>query len=69
MTKWIAAFAAVTLVATPAVAQASRTGAPVDEAEAFDGGSAVPWILALVMAVGAALILLDDNDDNAPVSP
>ena len=68
MTKWIAALAAASLAATPAVAQAGRAPAPVDEAESLGGGNTVAWIFALVMAVGAVLILLDDDDD-APVSP
>jgi hypothetical protein len=69
MTKWIAALAAVSLAATPAVAQASRTGAPVENAESLDGGSALPWVFAVVMAIGAILILIDDDDDGVAVSP
>jgi hypothetical protein len=65
MTKWIAALAAASLATAPVIAQAapaSRSAAPVSEAESL-GGPAIAWIFAAVMVVGAILILIDDDDD------
>ena len=69
MTKWIAVLAAGSLAAAPAAAQPIRTGAPVDEADSLSGGPAIAWVLALVMAVGAIWIIVDDDDDGVPSSP
>ena len=70
MTKWIAALAAVSLAAAPAAAQASRTAAPVEDAESLTGGATIAWIMAAIMAIGAVLIITEDNDENdAPSSP
>lgn len=70
MTKWIAALAAVSLAAAPAAAQASRTAAPVEDAETLTGGATIAWIMAAIMVVGAVLILTDDDDNgDLPTSP
>jgi hypothetical protein len=70
MTKWIAALAAASLAASPAVAQATRTAARVEEADSLRGGNALPWVFAIVMVIGAILILSDDDDDaDFPASP
>ena len=68
MTKWIAALAALSLVAAPAAAQASRTAAPVGDSEAL-AGTTIAWIMAAIMVVGAILILTEDDEDDAPTSP
>jgi hypothetical protein len=71
MTKWIAALAAVSLAATPAAAQASRTAAPVEDTASLTGsGATIAWIMAAIMVIGAILIITqDDDDDEAPSSP
>lgn len=70
MTRWIAALAAVSLVATPAAAQASRTPAPVEDAESLTGGIGAAWIIAALMAAAAILLLTgDDDNDDLPTSP
>lgn len=69
MIKWIAASAALSLAAAPAAAQASRTPAPVEDTESLTGGVTIAWVMALIMAVGAILIITDDDEDNLPSSP
>jgi len=69
-TKWIAALAALSLVAAPAAAaQPTRTPTSIDEAEALGGGNAVAWIIAGLIAIAAIIYLTDDDDDDVPVSP
>lgn len=68
MTKWIAALAAISLATAPAAAQAARAGTPVEEAESLAGGIGVAWIIAALMVV-AAIAILSEDDDDAPVSP
>ena len=65
--KWIAAIAAAGLAAGPAAAQA-RVPSPVEQADSLGGGHAAAWIAALVMVIGAILILTDDDND-LPESP
>ena len=69
MTKWIAALAAVSLVATPAVAQASRSASPVGNAESVGEGATIAWIMAALMVAGAILLFTDDDDSDFPSSP
>lgn len=69
MTKWIAALAAVSLAAAPAAAQATRTAASVDDTESLTGGATIAWIMAAIMAIGAVLIITDDDDSDLPSSP
>ena len=69
MTKWIAALAAVSLAAAPAAAQASRTAAPVGDSESATQGATIAWIMAAIMAIGAILIITDDDDNDLPTSP
>jgi hypothetical protein len=66
MTKWIAALAAVSLATAPAAAQASRTSTPVGDTEALTRGATIAWIIALIMAVGAVLIISDDDEPASP---
>ena len=47
---------------------ASRQAADVGEGEQLAGVGTVGWIIALAIAAGAALVIIDD-DDNDPVSP
>lgn len=68
MTKWIAALAALSLAATPAVAQPGRTSAPVEQTESLGGGIGLAWIAAALMVV-AAIVILTGDDDEGPVSP
>jgi hypothetical protein len=71
MAKWIAALAAASLATAPVTAQAAPAGrgaAPVADTESLGRGSAVAWVFAAVMVLGAILILTDDDDD-VPVSP
>lgn len=69
MIKWIAALAAVSLATAPAAAQASRTAAPVEDAESQVQGATFAWIVAAIMVIGAILIITQDDDDDAPSSP
>jgi hypothetical protein len=71
MTKWIAAFAALSLAASPAMAQAERTAAPVEKADALSGGSgiAIAWIMAALAIVAAIVAATDDDDIVLPHSP
>lgn len=70
-TKWIAALAAASLAAAPAAAAqtTSRTAAPIGDSEELAGGVGVVWIAALAVAIGAIIILSDDDDNEEPVSP
>jgi hypothetical protein len=70
MTKWIAALAAVSLAAAPAAAQANRTAAPVEDTDSLAGGATVAWAMAVIMVIGAILIITDDGDgSDLPSSP
>ena len=68
-TKWIAAIAAASLTATPLAAQVSRTAAPVEESQSLGGGSIVAWIMAGLVVGGLIWVLVDDDDEDFPVSP
>lgn len=64
-----AAAAALTLVASPVVAQTERATAPVsDESEMGRGSSMILAILAIAAVIAGIIILVDDSDDEA-VSP
>jgi hypothetical protein len=63
---WVAAMAAVSLAAAPVAAQTARASAPVEQAESLRG-TGTAWIFAVVMALGALWIIIDDED--APTSP
>jgi len=71
MTKWIAAIAAASLAATPALAESTRQAAPIEDSDALAGGGgiAVAWAMAAVLVVGVILALVDDDDNDFPVSP
>ncbi|TCD06206.1 hypothetical protein EYB45_00205 [Erythrobacteraceae bacterium CFH 75059] len=64
----LAATAALTLVAAPAVAQAdfSRISAPVEGESELAGSSVIIGLLAAAAVVGAILIAVDNNDN--PIS-
>ena len=65
----LAATAALSLVAAPAVAEASfdRTSAPVEgESELAGGSSVIIALLAAAAVVGGIIIAVDDDDD--PIS-
>ena len=71
--KLAAASAAMALAATPVLASAApadidRGTAPVAGESDLGGGSSFLLILALV-AFGAGIFLLADNDDDTPDSP
>lgn len=61
-----AAAAALTLVASPAVAQAERASAPVSDESEIGGSGMVLAILAVAAIIAGLIILVDDGDD--PVS-
>jgi hypothetical protein len=70
MKRLVTAIAGASLLAAAPVAQAAeaaRSTAPMEEANAIGGGSTVPWIVAAV-ALGIALFLVLDNGDS-PDSP
>ena len=69
MIKWIAALAAASLAAAPVAAQPIRTAAPVEETESLGGGLGMAWVAALILVVGAILIIADNDDDDLPLSP
>ena len=69
MIKWIAALAALTLAAAPAAAQASRAASPVDDAETLTSGTTIAWVFAVLMAIGAIIIITDDDGNDLPSSP
>jgi predicted transporter len=64
-----AAVAALTLTASPVLAETSvdRVAAPVEDASQM-GGSSLLLILAVVL-FGAGIFFLVDNDDDDPDSP
>ncbi len=71
----LAATAAVSLAASPAIAQADRSIAPITGENALgnddDGGSGVGIILALLAAAAiiAGIVIASDNDDDTPDLP
>lgn len=70
MTKWIAALAAMSMIAAPATAQITRSATPVEENESLAGGLGPVWVAALLMVVAAVVILSGEgDDDDLPVSP
>lgn len=66
----ISSATAAALLAAPIAAQAApaRTSTPVAADEELAGGFLLPALIALAVAVGIYLIV-DDGDDEAPVSP
>ncbi|MEW4448609.1 hypothetical protein [Qipengyuania sp. JC766] len=73
VTSVLAATAAVSLAATPVVAQsvqADRASAPVSDESELGGGSGIIIGLVAAAAVIAGIIIAADNeDDDAPASP
>jgi hypothetical protein len=65
---WVAALATVSLAAAPVAAQPVRASAPVEQTESLRG-TGVAWLFAVVMALGALLIIIDNDDEGAPTSP
>lgn len=61
----LAATAALTLAAAPAVAEATidRTSAPVEGQSELGGSSLIIALLAAAAVVGAILIAVDDEDE------
>lgn len=58
--------AALTLVASPAVAQAERVSAPVsDESEMGRGSGLILAILAVAAVIAGIIILVDNNEDDS----
>ncbi len=69
----VAAAAALTLTATPVIAQAavadmSREAAPVSDESEIGGSGMLLAILAAVL-IGAGIFLLADSKSNKPASP
>jgi hypothetical protein len=64
-----AAVAALTLTASPVLAETSvdRAAAPVEDASQMGGSSSLLLILAVVL-FGAGIFFLVDNDDDDPAS-
>jgi hypothetical protein len=74
MKQALAALAATSLVATPVVAQAAaasatRTAAPVGEAENLQGGWLVPALAIIAILLGILAITSGGDDDDLPTSP
>jgi hypothetical protein len=68
----ISAVLAMTLVATPLAANAAPAAdreSSTAESEQLAGGLSSVWIVAAVLAIGVGIIVLTDDDDEAPVSP
>lgn len=63
-----AAMAAVTLAASPAMAQAERAAAPVSQEDELGGPSIILAILAVAAIIAGIIIAADSGDDSA-VSP
>jgi len=69
--KLIASATGAALLAAPIAAQAApaRTPAPIaDEEEGLAGGLLLPALIAVAVAIGIYLIV-DDDDNDVPVSP
>ena len=63
--KWLAAIAALSLTAVPAVAEVSRASAPVSQASQLGGGeSFLPWAILVGILAGATLLVINEEDDN-----
>lgn len=66
--KWMAALAALSLTATPAVANPARALAPVSQASQVGGESFVPWAILVGILAGATLLVINEEDDDEPAS-
>ncbi|MEP3050242.1 MAG: hypothetical protein ABJP48_11750 [Erythrobacter sp.] len=66
----VAATAALSLAATPAIAEASfdRAGAPVEGESELEGGSGIIIAILAAAAVIAGIIVVADGDDDEPFS-
>ena len=64
-----AAVASLGLVATPALAQAERVGAPVEAGEQLEGENGILIAILAAAAVIAGLIILLEDDEDSPTSP
>ena len=71
--KLIAPFVAASIIAAPVAAQSSdRVAAPTGESEslaALAGTSALFYFLAAAVLAATAIIIIDDVDEDEPVSP
>ncbi len=73
--KPLAALASLSLVATPVLAQSAaplslaRAGASTDETSRLSGDFIIPGIVLAAIVAGAIIILIEDDEDDAPVSP
>lgn len=67
----VAATAALSLAATPAIAEAAfdRAAAPVEGESELEGGSGIILAILAAAAVIAGIIIAADGDDDGPVSP
>ncbi len=65
--------AAVSIVVSPVVASAApvaRASTMVDGANDLDGGASwIAIVLGLAIIAGGVWLVVDDNDDDEPVSP
>ena len=73
MKQALAAVVAASLVGTPvvaqaAVAQAARTGSPVEESENIQGGWLIP-ALAIIAVILGILAITNGGDGDLPTSP
>ena len=75
LTKFLAASAALSLAASPVVAQAaaeplpSRAGSEMSEAENLGGGGFLVPLLAALAVILGILALTGGDDDDLPTSP
>ena len=65
------ATAALSLVATPAIAEAAfdRSIAPIEGENELEGGSTLLFALLGAAAVVGGIIVASSNDDDTPTSP
>ena len=69
--KTLTAMIAASLVfggAASAAVTPLRQAAPVGENEQLGGAGVIGWVIALAVAAGVALVIIDDDEED-PVSP
>lgn len=67
--RFALAASALSLAASPAIAQTERTSEPATDASAMEGGSSIVLLILAVAAIIAGVVIAASGGDDSAVSP